>query len=291
MITYNHERYIRQAVESVLMQETNTPVEIVIGEDCSTDQTRAVLGELQAQNPGRLTLQLHNRNVGMGRNFSHVYEACTGEYVAILEGDDYWTSPYKLQRQIDAMEANPTWAICFHAVAVRQDRLVDFPRIMPNWHSDRSVPLQVLLRNNVIQTCSVMYRRSLLTQIPAWFDELPIGDWPLHILFGLRGDIGYIGEVMAAYRMHGNSVWSNKSAKHRAVKTMQTLQVLAHQVPEQHRPAIESAQLYLVEQLAAVQDLFLFRVARAILSPALFLAQRMSFNWRRWQKRPHDDTQ
>ncbi|HMP08564.1 MAG TPA: glycosyltransferase, partial [Lacipirellulaceae bacterium] len=104
MVTYNHERYIAQAVESALAQQTTFPVEIVIGEDCSTDGTRAILAGLAERHPGIVRLRLADANQGAKRNFVGTFAACRGEYVTILEGDDYFTNPAKLQLQADALD-------------------------------------------------------------------------------------------------------------------------------------------------------------------------------------------
>src|SRR5690606_9560707 len=114
MITYNHCAYIEQALDSVLCQETDFPFEIVIGDDCSTDGTREVLLRYASSNPARIRLILHERNVGMIANQNAVFDACSGEFIAMLEGDDYWTDSSKLQRQVDAMRENPECHVSFH---------------------------------------------------------------------------------------------------------------------------------------------------------------------------------
>jgi glycosyltransferase involved in cell wall biosynthesis len=114
MLTYNHEAYVAQALESVLMQQTDFAYEIVLGEDCSTDHTREIVIDFQRQFPEKLRLLLPAQNLGMHQNFMQTLNACTGKYIALLEGDDCWTSPYKLQRQADYLDRNNDFAICFH---------------------------------------------------------------------------------------------------------------------------------------------------------------------------------
>ena len=107
MITYNHEHFIAQAIRSVLMQEIDFPIELVIGEDCSTDGTRNIVKELAEKYPKEIKTLLSDKNLGGRDNFRQVIAACSGEYIAILEGDDYWTSSHKLQRQVDFLERFP----------------------------------------------------------------------------------------------------------------------------------------------------------------------------------------
>ncbi len=113
MITYNHEQYIEQAVRSVMMQETDFDYELVIGEDCSTDRTREIVLRLKEEFPDKIRLLLPEKNLGMIPNFVATYEACRGEYIALCEGDDYWTHPKKLQIQVDYMKGSEC-RMCFH---------------------------------------------------------------------------------------------------------------------------------------------------------------------------------
>lgn len=106
MITYNHEKFIAQAIDSVIMQKTNFDYEIVIGEDCSTDRTREIVLEYKAKHPDKFKLLLQEKNVGMMQNFIVTLKTCNGKYIALLEGDDYWTDPLKLQKQVDFLQAN-----------------------------------------------------------------------------------------------------------------------------------------------------------------------------------------
>ena len=113
MLTYNHEKYIAQAIESVLMQKTDFDYELVIGEDCSVDKTREIVKKFQLKCPNIIKPIYHERNVGASRNcFEFVLPACKGKYIALLEGDDYWIDSLKLQKQIDVFEANSHIALC-----------------------------------------------------------------------------------------------------------------------------------------------------------------------------------
>lgn len=114
MITYNHENFIREAIEGVLMQKTDFPVELIIGEDCSTDSTRKICLEYKAKYPDKIRLLLPEFNLGVMRNFIETMQAATGKYIALCEGDDYWTDQYKLQKQVDFLEANSDYSCCFH---------------------------------------------------------------------------------------------------------------------------------------------------------------------------------
>lgn len=228
MTAYNHESFIAQAVQSVIEQTTDFDFELVVGEDCSTDKTREILSGFKSSHPERIRLLLRERNWGRRRNFIDVLAACEGEYVAILEGDDYWTSPNKLQRQADFLDSHPDCSICFHPVMVVFEDKNQEPYRSGVASKGQVFTLADLLDRNLIPTCSVMFRNKLLPVLPDWFHHTPTGDWPLHILNAQFGDIGYLDYVMAAHRIHPNSIWSPRSlisknkAKIATLKTVRT---------------------------------------------------------------------
>jgi glycosyltransferase involved in cell wall biosynthesis len=208
MITYNHERYISQAIESALAQQTSFDYEIVIGEDCSTDRTRDIVIGYQQSYPGKIRLLLPEQNLGGNRNFVRTLQACQGQYVAMLEGDDYWTSPHKLQRQAEFLDGHPECAICFHSTRIIYEDSSREPHVFAPPERKGIYQLEDLVQGNFMGTCSVMFRKGLFGDFPDWFFKLPIGDWSLHILNAQHGDIGYIDEVMGVYRKHSNGITS-----------------------------------------------------------------------------------
>lgn len=212
MVTYNHERFIAQAIESALMQQVDFDYEIVIGEDASTDNTRDIVIGYQRRNPDKIRLLLPEKNLGGHKNAIQTHKACQGEYIALLDGDDYWTSPHKLQKQVDFLHSHPEYAMCFHdAMTFYEDRTRESHSYCPANQKEIST-LEDLLVENFIPTCSVMFRRGLFDEFPDCFNTLKMGDWPLHILNAQHGKIGYINEVMGAYRVHRGGVWSRLNA-------------------------------------------------------------------------------
>jgi glycosyltransferase involved in cell wall biosynthesis len=229
MTTYNHERFIKQAIESVLMQSVNFEYELVIGEDCSTDRTRELVLQLQREYPARIRLVLPERNLGVKLNFVRTLAACRGQYVALLEGDDYWTSPHKLQKQVDLMDAHPDYSSCFHTVQVVSDEEKKRTELYPRWANDRIFSLEDILSLNLMPTCSVMFRNHLVREFPDWWYRQELVDWPLHILNAEHGRIGFINEVMAAYRIHAGGIWSARDPVYRLQEDIKMLQhVNAH---------------------------------------------------------------
>ena len=235
--TYNHERFIAQNIIGVLAQQTDFVVEHIIGEDCSTDGTRAVVEEFWRHRPDVIKPILRERNIGRRANFIDCFHACRGDYIAIVEGDDYWTASHKLQMQADFLDANPDFAICFHALEHRTEDGSQPPRV--NRSKRARYTLNDLLANNVVPTCTVMFRNHLFDAFPPWFTDVPAGDWPLNVLNAQHGDIGYIDEVMAVQRIHSGGVWSPKPASERRQSVVSILTTLRDNLDPCYRPTLE----------------------------------------------------
>jgi glycosyltransferase involved in cell wall biosynthesis len=222
LITFNQAQFVAEALESVLMQQATFDYEVVIADDCSTDGTIEILKDYHKRHPKRIKLILHQKNVGMARNALEVLESCAGEYVACLEGNDYWTDPRKLQRQADYLDHHTGCALCHHSVEhvlwPGESRIRHFP---PVRYRDRSDGRDLAIFN-YIQTCSVMFRRTWLPVLGPQFHELNLGNWPLFILLSQRGWIGFLEETMAHYRVRPNKRWNRHSAgdKIRAMEKM-----------------------------------------------------------------------
>jgi len=232
MVTYNHEQYIAKALDSVLMQKTGFDYEIVIGEDCSSDNTRKIVVDYQNRFPGKFRLLLNEKNLGMHRNGAQVLDACTGEYISMLDGDDYWTSPDKLQKQVDFLDINPECSTCFHdALIVHEDGSKEPTSYRPCQKEFSTV--EDLLLDNFIPTCSVMFRRGLLKNVPEWVGTLKMGDWLIHILNALHGKVGYINKTMAVYVVHRGGIWSTKDWRYHATAIIELFEALnRHLGPE-----------------------------------------------------------
>jgi glycosyltransferase involved in cell wall biosynthesis len=244
IITYNHERFIVQAIESVLAQKVNFAYEIVIGEDCSTDGTRAIVMDFQQRFPERIKLLPTERNIGAMRNLERTIAACRGQYLAFLEGDDYWTSADKLQRQIDFLDAHPDRAICCHRVRFlyetgSEDFDVKFDVFPPSAAGPYTI--EDVLKGNFVMTCSMVLRRELIGRFPAWFFEMKLGDWPLCALVSRHGRVELMDEVMATYRLHRGCTWSSLPQVTRLRETVRMLKALDKELHHRHADAIREA--------------------------------------------------
>jgi glycosyltransferase involved in cell wall biosynthesis len=221
MITYNHEKYIVQAINSVLMQKVDFTYEIVVGEDCSTDGTRAILLEYKEKYPQIFNLILHEKNVGIARNVQAVDKACRGEYIAVLEGDDYWSDPHKLQIQVDEMRKYPDCHMSFHpAIEIWEDKSRKDERTRRQAEGNRIFTTHEIIKGGggFCPTASLVLKRDVLDMLPQWFYESPSGDFFTQILGSLHGGALYIDRPMSVYRRNAPGSWSveNKNTARQA---------------------------------------------------------------------------
>jgi glycosyltransferase involved in cell wall biosynthesis len=209
--TFNHEKYIRQTLDGALMQQTNFEFEIIIGDDASTDNAPKIIQEYADKYPNLFRIFLHKQNQGpsepkefAGRNnVLALLKACKGDYVALCEGDDYWTDPLKLQKQVDFMEANVDFAICHHNMRViYEDASPEHFFNDENQKAESSIK-DILEDRWFIATAATLYRNIFRENAFAdWHSRAASGDWALAIQLAAKGKIYYINEPMGVYRKH-----------------------------------------------------------------------------------------
>jgi glycosyltransferase involved in cell wall biosynthesis len=213
MLTYNHEKYIAESIQSVLFQKTTFPYKLIIGEDCSTDSTIDICIDFRNKYPDRIELLLNPVN-DIKSNSINNFNACVksgAKYIALIEGDDYWTDPYKLQKQIDFLEANPDFAICFHKVEIFNE--ISKTKSISNKNQKSVTTIKDLMQHNYIHTVSTVFRNHLAA-LPDWINACPVGDFPLHLLNAQFGKIKLLTDIMAVYRIHGQGIWGAKNFRH-----------------------------------------------------------------------------
>jgi glycosyltransferase involved in cell wall biosynthesis len=217
IFTYNQEKFIAQAIDGVLMQEVDFDYEIIVGEDDSTDNTRNIVKEYKKRYPDRIRLFLNDRKnviyVGgrpTGRwNLINSLEHAKGEYIALLDGDDYWTDPHKLQKQVDFLDSHPDFTICSHNVYRKYE---DQDREMVEWPGSELkeiITLEDMLGGGyAVPTCSLIFRNNALGGLPDWFSRVAAAHTVLQILCASKGKMRYFREVMGVYRIHPGGICS-----------------------------------------------------------------------------------
>lgn len=204
MVTYNHEPFIRQAIDSVLGQKTSFPFRLYIGDDCSTDLTGQICQDYQQRFPGRVEVVINPSNIGPAGNARNIYEKCFksgARYIALLEGDDYWIDNTKLQRQYDYLESHPEASLYLHNAYVMQGR--ENVGLKTGQKQFKRYTLRDALQRKVLgPTSSYFFRNVISLPFP---DQIVSGDALLLILLQTHGELHYFPEPMSVYRLHPSS--------------------------------------------------------------------------------------
>ena len=206
VISYNHQNFIESALNSICNQNYNGEIEVVVGDDCSSDDTPTLIQKIASSNPAiKWNLKLRDANVGIAKNFADVILSASNEFVAILEGDDYWVDPLKLKKQVQKLEKNPDANICF-SLCEEVDENNGQSRIIGQ---DRPLEFSInyLLRNGwFMRTPTLLFRNRVVKNFPDWFYTSYSTDYILHVLLAQKGDVVKVDEVTAAYRKHDGGI-------------------------------------------------------------------------------------
>jgi glycosyltransferase involved in cell wall biosynthesis len=222
--TYNHSKYIEQCLNGIVMQKTNFRFEVFVQDDASTDASQKIIKEF-AEKYNFIVPVLHTENIySKGGNLNeYFFKKAKGKYIAFCEGDDIWTEPLKLQKQVDFLEANPNFTICFHNARKLIQETEDDSGLFFIKQSKDIFTITDIIKNNFIPTLTCVFRNNLFKEFPNWFSNAYPGDWPLHILNAQYGKIKYIDEIMATYRLHEQGICSGSKPIDNYEKSMVTL--------------------------------------------------------------------
>lgn len=224
--TYNHEKFIAQTIEGFLLQKVNFPIEIIIHDDASTDASASIIRDYELRYPYKIR-GLYSSINQFSKDSSYLtkklIKEAKGKYVALCEGDDYWTDPLKLQKQIDFLEANNDFSACFHNVKVLKNGNIENDDMM---EGHDIITIYDLAKTNYIRTCSFVFRNKLVTQLPANFDGVVGMDYLFFMLIAQYGKIKKLPDIMAIYRKHYESTWSSKDSITRFKTMIKNVEVL-----------------------------------------------------------------
>lgn len=209
MITYNHEDYIRQALDSILMQHVNFNYEIIIGDDASTDKTQEIIREYQIKYPDKIKSILREENVGPTRNGYDVKMRSKGKYIAVLEGDDYWIDEFKLQKQVDFLEKNQEYIGCANKyLKVTEEGFPLKVRYVSDSNYNKKFTMADFLNgraNQLFQSASLAYRNIYIDSkidLTITYRAHPmIGDGTILSILLNKGDFYIFSDQMSAYRV------------------------------------------------------------------------------------------
>ena len=234
LMVYNHEPYIREAINGILIQRTNFLVEVVIGDDFSTDKSLDIIREYE--NTSNVHFKILERKVGdkywldrqkLGRlhNFYNIIENCKGKYIALLDGDDYWTDPFKLQKQVDFLEMYDDYVVCSHDAKIidSSGNIIKESKLPDTFKKDATS--DELKKGFWLLTLGMMFRNlENLKNYPKEGYEIVNGDIFFSSFLGQFGKSKYMDNIEPAlYRDHGGGVWSVKTKKNKNIDSLNTL--------------------------------------------------------------------
>lgn len=224
LLTYNHGAFVEQSIRSVASQRLDGTTEVLVLDDASTDDTGDIVARLVHELP---TVQHIRRpqNLGMMRNLAVGIAAARAPYVALLEGDDYWTADHKLADQVSFLEANPACTAVGH-LTTTCDSDGGLVGEIPAEVDRRQAGLVDAVVRAPFHTSSLMFRKSVLPELPAWMEPMPMGDWPIAATLAASGPIGYLPEPMSMYRVHAGGVWQGRSRIDRLNSTIVALRTI-----------------------------------------------------------------
>lgn len=214
--TFNQEKYIRSAMNGFLMQQTRFPIEILVHDDASTDSTPEIVGEYAKKYPDivKPILQTENqysKQVAISEKFQ--FSRSRGKYIAFCEGDDYWTDPLKLQKQVDAMEQHPELDICSHQMSTERDGKKT--GVVPLEKHDKIFSIDEVIAGGggFVSTASLMFRRDLFLN-PYNFQQMMSLDYIWQMAGALRGGMLYLSDCMGVYRQMSKGSWTATAEKY-----------------------------------------------------------------------------
>lgn len=212
MIAYNVEKYIADAIDSVLSQKVDFKYELVIGEDCSTDNTLKIALDYEGQHPEKIKVLRRNKNLGLTPNCIDTHNKCKGKYIALLDGDDFWTNEYKLQKQIDFLELHPEYSGCAHQSLIIKGTLENPLREFGK-NEDCVLHIDDTITHRKFHTSSLVYRKEIWDKTGGIPSSISSNERAIYPMIAIFGPVWYLKDNMCVYRIAPTGLNSRITAK------------------------------------------------------------------------------
>jgi glycosyltransferase involved in cell wall biosynthesis len=239
MITYRHEAFIKQAIEGVLNQHCSFSVELIIANDNSPDNTDYVISKLLNCFSDKHTVKYtrHERNKGVMPNFLWAISQAQGKFIALCEGDDYWTDPFKLQKQVDFLEQHQNYSFSYHDSTVEKEGKNISNSLLEG--KGKTLNRFDIVKTPVIPTQTVVFRNNLIKSFPKSFLKITNGDSFLFSLLAQFGDAHFHKDIKnSVYRIHGGGIWTKESLFNKYKQSLQSLTAIKQALPEKFKPHV-----------------------------------------------------
>lgn len=235
IISYNQQDYIAEAIEGALSQTVDVPYEIVISDDCSTDNTPQIIDEY-AQKDSRIRVLKRTKNVGMHQNWYDAINTCNGEFISLCEGDDFWEDKNKLAQQLAVLQSDDQLTGCFtNADILDANKKLEKSSYVYLQKFNLSANDLLSLHYNPVPTCTIMFRKSSFKGFPTNYYQSPFADRILHTLLILQGNYFYLNKSTAVYRKHENGIWSGLQIEKQQANMLRSLEVIRQIVPSENQ--------------------------------------------------------
>lgn len=225
VLAYNHAPYIGQTLDSIFAQQFDGELEVIVTEDASTDRTRAIIETYLAQHPHGMRMIARDSNVGGKQNILDGFAAATGEYIAVLDGDDHWEDPQKLALQLGLLQQHPDYAGCGHNTRMHYV-LGNRPdsEIVPPSRKREAYTLRDFIQGRIyLHSSALLFRNYFMGGLPIAHHDVQVGDSFMCMLFAERGPIGFIDRTMSVYRYTGKGIWSSIPPLEQRMATLESL--------------------------------------------------------------------
>jgi glycosyltransferase involved in cell wall biosynthesis len=214
IITYNHENYVNECLDSILFQDMQFDYEIIVADDFSTDSTLQLIEKKLLNSESKYQILSSSQNIGIEKNYQRGFKACQGEYVAVLEGDDYWTDPKRLKKHITFLDSHRECVLSFNSIIQYHEETSRF--IVPQWNYADDfkyiTAAEMALGNCIGNLSACVFRNSAIQKLKPDLFDLQVADWMLGMALGQFGLLAHLKEAMSVYRLHSEGIWTSMKA-------------------------------------------------------------------------------
>ena len=258
--TFNHEKYIAQCIESVLNQKGNFSLEIIVGDDNSSDNTRRIISGFVQKHPDIINLLPEEENLGVSKNLYRCINACSGDYIAICEGDDYWINENKLEIQTNYLEKNSKLSMCFSSYQFYfedKDNYTNYESAAKYWK--KTFTTRDIIKNNFIGNFSCcVYRSSIIKKFPKELFDIYTVDWMFNIYCSLFGKLGFINTIFSVYRKHNKATWSGLDKREQTSTLISLIDTYDKFLKFKYKKLFKKKKDFLKKYLESFKDLIIF---------------------------------
>jgi len=222
LITFNQAKYIKQCIEGILIQDIPYEFELIVADDFSNDATLKIIKESVNGKVKNLRILESTLNHGISKNYQRALYACEGEYIAVIEGDDYWTDPERLKKHISFLDKHQECVLSMNRFSIYYQESGKF--LNKEWVSSEGhqylTTSQMAMGNKLGNLSACVFRKSQIDKIKPDLFDLELADWMLGMVLSENGPIAILKEIMSVYRVHNNGQWSKMDAKNQIDRTL-----------------------------------------------------------------------